>query len=155
MGNPTCMWTLRDLWSPVEVRDSVARSRDEVFRYIADPETYPDWLVGAQQIRHVDDDFAKPGSGFDHSVGVTPGLTVDDHTEVIDRRGERKLALRVHARPFFEGEVVFELLDRGDSTEIVMREEPIGFQRFLTPVLRPLLAARNRASLRQLTSALA
>lgn len=148
------MWSLRDLWSPVEIREHVARPRETVFSYIADPETYPEWLVGAQQIRHVDDDFTKPGSGFDHSVGIAPGITVDDHTEVIDSQGERKLSLRVHARPFFEGEVSFELFDRGESTEIVMREEAIGLQRFLTPVLRPVLAARNKASLRQLANAL-
>src|SRR5690606_7522428 len=72
---------LRRLWSPVEVHEVVGSSRPDVFRTLADPTTYPDWLVGAQRIRHVDPAFPAPSSGFDHSVGPTPSATVDDSTE--------------------------------------------------------------------------
>lgn len=138
-----------DPFSPVEVRQRVDAPRDKVFNLLADPTTYPDWLVGAQRIRSVDDTFPEPGSKFDHSVGPSEQATVDDDTAVIEAHGHRKLVLEVHVGPL-SGEVEFDLRKRGDdATEIVMRERPIGAAVMLTPLLRPALALRNRQSMRQ------
>jgi hypothetical protein len=58
--------------------------------------------------------------------------------------------LEVHVGPL-SGEVEFDLRKRGDAaTEVVMRERPIGPAKYLTPLLRPALALRNRRSLQQL-----
>jgi len=138
-------------WSPVEVRQTIDAARDDVFNTIADPRTYPDWLVGAQRIRHVDKAFPEPGSRFDHSVGPTEEVTVDDDTKAIAVQGHRRLVLEVHAGPL-QGEVEFKLKKRGDdATEICLRERAIGSPAVvLTPLMRPVLAARNHASLRKL-----
>jgi uncharacterized protein YndB with AHSA1/START domain len=137
-------------WSPVEVHQSIDAPRDEVFNTLSDPRTYPDWLVGAQRIRDVDSDFPAPGSKFDHSVGPTPELTADDDTKAVEVQGHRRLVLEVHVGPV-QGEVEFTLKKRGDDrTEVRMRERPIGPAVALTPVLRPVLAARNHTSLRNL-----
>jgi uncharacterized protein YndB with AHSA1/START domain len=142
-------------WSPVEVHQSIDAPRDEVFNTLTDPRTYPDWLVGAQRIRDVDQDFPTPGSKFDHSVGPTPDVTADDETKAIAVQGHRRLVLEVHVGPV-KGEVEFTLKKRGDdATEVRMRERPLGPAAVLTPALRPLLAARNMASLRNLARVVA
>ncbi|MDP1795496.1 MAG: hypothetical protein Q8K63_15260 [Acidimicrobiales bacterium] len=140
---------ISDPWSPVETRQRVEAPRDDVFNLLADPRTYPDWLVGAQRIRDVDDEFPAEGTKFEHSVGPTEATTVDDNTEVIETHGHRQLMLEVHAGPF-KGEVEFDLRKRGEATEVVMREKPIGPAALLTPFIRPILALRNQRSMRQL-----
>lgn len=138
-----------DPWSPVEIHQRIEAPRDEVFNLLSDPETYPQWLVGAQRIRGVDDHFPQPGAKFDHSVGPTTATTVDDETAVIESHGHRQLVLEVHVGPV-TGEVEFDLRKRGDATDVVMRERPTGPAILLTPLLRPALALRNRRSLQQL-----
>ncbi len=124
--------------------------RDDVFNTIADPRTYPDWLVGAQKIRSVDPAFPAPGTKFEHAVGPTQEMTADDDTKAIAVQGHRRLVLEVHLGPL-HGEVEFMLKKRGDnSTEVRLRERPMGPAAALTPVLRPALAARNKVSLRNL-----
>lgn len=144
-----------DLWSPVEVRRSIGASRSAVFEVLAEPRTYPDWLVGAQQIRHVDPAFPAPGTEFHHSVGPAEDATVDDSTESVAVEADRRLVLEVRAGPV-RGEVEFSLHPGASeqSTEVVMREVPIGAGRLATPVVRPILAARNRESLRRLAARL-
>ncbi len=141
-------------WSPIEVHQHIDASRDDVFNAISNPTTYPEWLVGTQRIRHVDGEFPKPGTKFDHSVGPTENITADDDTKAMEVQGHRRLLLEVHIGPF-HGEVEFTLNKRGDnSTEVRMRECPIGPFAVITPVMRPILAARNRASLHKLAQLL-
>ena len=138
------------LWSPVEVRATVTARPEDVFDVITEPRTYPEWLVGAQRIRHVDRSFPAPGAEFEHSVGPSDALTVDDSTESVAVDQDRRLVLEVRAG-FVRGEVEFVLTAHGEEeTEIVLRERPIGPGAAVTPLLRPFLAGRNRESLRQL-----
>ena len=99
------------LYSPVEARTTIHRPRHDVFRTIADPKTYPTWLVGAQRIRHVDRAFPAPATSFDHSVGPTPEATVDDSSEVLAADPPRRLELQVHVGPV-DAEVTFDGLVR-------------------------------------------
>lgn len=138
----------RKLWSPVEVRAEIAASPTEVFDVLAEPRTYPEWLVGAKRIRDVDADFPSKGAEFDHTVGAGP-VSIDDSTEVIDVQRPERLELRVKAG-HFNGEVVFLLLPSPKGTEVRFRERPIGPPAALTPLLRPSLQARNAESLKQL-----
>ena len=39
------------------------------FNVLVDPTTYPSWLVGAEEIRAVSDDWPAVGSRFNHVVG--------------------------------------------------------------------------------------
>ena len=136
-------------WSPVEARRAVAAAPEVVFDVLADPRTYPDWLVGAQRIRSVDPSFPAPGAQFEHSVGATEAATVDDVTEVraVDR--PRRLRLLVHAGAF-HGDVELLVEPRADGSEVRFRERPVGWAAALTPVLRTVLHGRNAESLRRL-----
>ena len=136
-------------WSPVEVRQSISAARDDVFNTVSDPKTYPDWLVGAQRIRHVENGFSEPGDKFDHSVGPTEDVTVDDSTYLVESQGHRRLVLEVHAGPI-AGEVEFVFKKHSSATEVTMRERPAGAGVVLTPLIRPVLGLRNRRSLQQL-----
>lgn len=141
---------ITDPWSPVEIRQRIDAPRDAVFNLLADPTTYPDWLVGAQRIRDVDDKFPEEGTKFEHSVGPTEATTIDDNTEVLETHGHRQLLMEIHLGPF-KGEVEFDLRKRGnDATDVIMRERPTGPAMFLTPLIRPVLALRNHRSMRQL-----
>jgi uncharacterized protein YndB with AHSA1/START domain len=137
------------LFSPVEARTTVARQRDDAFRTIADPRTYPSWLVGAQRIRRVDPDFPAPAAEFEHSVGPSEGATVDDSSEVLVADPPRRLDLAVHVGPL-DGDVTFLLEESGGRTTVTLRERPTGRLAVLTPLLRPALYARNRWSLHRL-----
>jgi uncharacterized protein YndB with AHSA1/START domain len=137
------------LLSPVEARTTVALGRDDVFRTIADPRTYPDWLVGAQRIRRVDPAFPAPATEFEHSVGPADGATVDDSSEVLVADPPRRLDLAVHVGPL-DGDVTFLLEESAGRTTVILRERPTGRLAALTPLLRPALFARNRWSLHRL-----
>jgi len=55
---------------------------EDVFAVVADPRTYPDWVVGCGRIRAVDPDWPRPGSRFHHTVGAGPAK-VDDSTTLV------------------------------------------------------------------------
>jgi uncharacterized protein YndB with AHSA1/START domain len=145
---------LRRLYAPVVVEDDVAASREQVWEVLADPDTYPAWLVGATDIRAVDDAFPAAGAEFHHTVGLGGPLTVDDRTESAGAQSERRLALLVHAGPL-HGRVEFELQPAPRGTHVRFSEKPVGPLAVLTPLLRFWLYARNRRSLGRLRDLLA
>src|SRR4051794_28932406 len=98
---------LQRLYAPVVSRITVPADRRAVFAVLSDPDTYPSWLVGAEQMRSVDDEFPRAGTSFEHSVGGGP-VTVDDRSESIAVQTDTCLVLRVHAGPF-HARVEFEL----------------------------------------------
>jgi uncharacterized protein YndB with AHSA1/START domain len=137
------------LMSPAEVRLSVPAAPEAVFAVLSDPETYPDWLAGAQNIRQVDDDFPAPGSRFDHEVGPTGAATVADDSEALAVEPPNRLVLEVHAGPV-RGHVEFELERTADGTLVTFRERALGPLGAAMPLLRGPLFLRNRASLERL-----
>jgi uncharacterized protein YndB with AHSA1/START domain len=141
---------LRDLYAPSTVEKVLSAPPDTVFDILAEPRTYPDWLVGAEHMRAVDPEFPRQGAEFQHSVGPTKGLTVDDKTKSLGAVEDHRLALEVHAGPFV-ARVDFELLpEPGGRTRVRFSERPLGVFAPLTPLLRPTLHARNSASLDRL-----
>lgn len=140
---------LARLLAPSEVHLTIPGSREAVFDVIADPETYPSWLAGAQRIRHVDPAFPAPGTSFDHEVGPTEDVTIADDSVALRARRPERLDLEVHAGPV-TGRVEFHLRSVADGTEVRMREEVRGLLRAAMPAVRPLLHLRNRASLERL-----
>ena len=143
------MTLLRSLWSPVEVTRELDHPVDEVFAALADPRTYPQWLVGAQRIRSVDDDFPAEGAVFHHSVGVSSDASVDDQSQVRSVDPPHRLELRVEVGPV--NGIVEMLVDATDVGCCVrFRERPAGLAAILTPFTRPALGARNTESLRRL-----
>lgn len=139
----------RRWWAPVEVRATLPAPPEDVYAVLAAPETYPDWLVGAQRIRGVDPEFPAPGTEFDHTVGVGGPLTVDDETEARLADPPHRLVLEVHLGPF-RGRVDFGVSPAPIGAELVFGEVPLGPAKALMPLLRPVLRARNAESLRRL-----
>jgi uncharacterized protein YndB with AHSA1/START domain len=135
------------------VRRTIARPIDEVFAALVDPETYPHWLVGARDVRAVDDGWPAPGTAFHHRVGLVGPLKVADLTRVIAIEEPRHLSLEVRARPLGRGRATFTLDAAGASgteTAVVLDEVPIGLIAPARPLIDPLTAIRNRRSLAQL-----
>jgi uncharacterized protein YndB with AHSA1/START domain len=125
---------------------------EDVFAVIAEPRTYPDWLIGAWKIRSVDDNWPSPGSSFHHVVGVPP-LVLADSTTVMDVEPGRSLVLHVKARPFVSGRVTFRITGDGDDGCILsIEEEPkvrtIG--NLVRPILDPMTHVRNQRSLERM-----
>ena len=137
------------LLSPAEVRLTVPAPPAAVFAVLPDPETYPAWLAGAQNIRHVDDEFPAPGTTFDHEVGTTEGATVADDSEAVAVDAPNRLVLEVHAGPV-RAVVEFELERTADGTLVTFRERAVGPLGVAMPLLRGPIFLRNRASLERL-----
>ena len=140
---------LERLLSPAEARITIPAPPDDVFKVLSDPETYPDWLAGAQHIRHVDSDFPNPGAEFDHEVGPTEDATVADDSTALVNDPPHRLQLEVHVGPV-TGLVDFQLEPTGQGTEVKFRESMAGRLGFAMPLLRPLIHLRNKASLERL-----
>jgi len=140
---------LRRLMSPAEVRITIQASPDEVYEVLADPETYPEWLAGAQRIRHVDAAFPHPGAEFDHEVGPTQEVTVADDTTALVAEPPHHLQLEVHAGPV-TGVVDFRLTPTGQGTEVVFRESLVGRLGLSMPLMRSVIHLRNKGSLERL-----
>jgi uncharacterized protein YndB with AHSA1/START domain len=135
------------------VSRSIPAPIDEVFAVLLDPHTYPHWLVGARDIRAVDEDWPTPGSAFHHRVGLVGPLKIADLSKVLAITEPELLSLEVRARPLGRGRATFRLHrapDGSDRCLVELDEVPIGVLEHLRPVLDPVTAHRNRRSLEQL-----
>jgi hypothetical protein len=123
----------------------------EVFGILADPASYPDWLIGTVSIRDIDASWPQPGSRFYHRVGLGP-LAIPDHTEVVAIEPGESLQLRVRARPLIAAVVTFRVVGDDGRCVVTMEEEPdrrvIG--NMVRPVMDPVTHVRNHRSLRRL-----
>jgi uncharacterized protein YndB with AHSA1/START domain len=131
---------------------SIGAPIDAVFAVIADPTTYPHWLVGARDIRSVDDDWPAPGTSFHHRVGLVGPLKIADRTTSVEFEVPALLTLEVRARPLGRGLATFRLRPdaHADRCVVSLDEVPLGVLAHLRPVLDPITARRNRRSLEQL-----
>jgi uncharacterized protein YndB with AHSA1/START domain len=144
-AGPRAWW-----FGPSQVEVTTRATPEAVYALLEEPRTYPDWLVGAQAIRGVDPAFPAPGATFDHRVGPNSLATVADHSEALEVDPPHLLSLKVHVGPLHG--IARLLLDpvAPGRTRVRMQETPTGWARAVTPLLRPLLAARNRISLQRL-----
>jgi uncharacterized protein YndB with AHSA1/START domain len=140
---------LTRLLSPAEARITIAAPPADVYEVLSDPETYPEWLAGAQRIRHVDAAFPREGARFDHEVGPSDSVTVADDSRALIDDPPNRLQLEVHVGPV-TGLVDFRLRATGEGTEVVFRESVTGRLGLAMPVLRGAIHARNKASLERL-----
>lgn len=125
------------------------RPVEAVYDTIADPETYPVWLVGCRAIRSVDADWLREGAHFHHRVGLVGPVAVNDSSKAVEVERPSHLALEVRFRPAGRGRVDFWLSndpspDGSVRTRIDMDEAPIGPLSPLAPVLSPLIEGRNQ-----------
>ncbi len=127
-----------------------------VFATVADPETYPRWLVGAKHIRGVEPHWPAPGSSFHHAVGFGP-FTIRDRTTVLVNEAPKVLVLLARVGALGAARVRFTVTEQADGgAHLAIEEEPAtGAVRALwNPLTRPLVAAglwgRNAVSLQAL-----
>jgi uncharacterized protein YndB with AHSA1/START domain len=101
----------------------VAAPPDRVFDAIADARTYPEWLVGAKRIRHVDDSWPEPGSRFHHTVGIG-FMTVKDATTVMAIDRPHRLELEAGVGPLGAAHVRFTVESSEGGSRVTVEEEP-------------------------------
>jgi uncharacterized protein YndB with AHSA1/START domain len=102
-------------------RIRTAASPERVFAVLTDAEAYPDWVVGAKQVRAVDKGWPAPGAAFHHSVGAG-AAKLDDSTSVVEFDPPRRLVLRGRARPLGTMLIALDLRRVDDDTEITITE---------------------------------
>ena len=138
--------------STVEIE--IDRPIDDVWRGVLDAESYPNWLIGAQEV-DAPAAWPEPGASFEHRIGAgplrLPGSTTSREVEV-GQRGR----LTAGRGPRGEADVTFELEEVGPTcTRVRMSERPVdGLARMGDRVAHPLvdkaIDRRNTASLRRL-----
>ncbi len=120
----------------------IAVSPERVFEILSDPESYSEWVVGAQEIREADDDWPEPGSNLHHTVGAGP-LRARDATTVEDASPPWMLRLRARAGSLGTAIVTLELRPEARGTRVTMTEEPVDVR--LPGLVRPAIEAVTRA----------
>ncbi|HEV2790608.1 MAG TPA: SDR family NAD(P)-dependent oxidoreductase [Solirubrobacterales bacterium] len=96
---------------------------EQVFAILADPERYPDWVVGADAIRDYDEEFPRLGSRFHHKVGPGP-VNIRDYTEVVEVDPPNRLVLKAKARPLGTATIALDLQESAGGTAVRMEETP-------------------------------
>ncbi|MGB3411740.1 MAG: SRPBCC family protein [Microthrixaceae bacterium] len=100
---------------------TVTAGQEEVFDILEDPDTYPDWLVGASRIIKVDSTWPRVGSKFSHRIGVGPFVMPGSTSiKVIDRPSE--LVLGAGMGVLGEATVRFRLEQVPAGTQITLEE---------------------------------
>ena len=124
---------------------------ENVFRVLADPESYAHWVVGSNEIRAYDESWPDEGSTFHHTQGKWP-LTVKDTSSVLESDPDRRLVLEVRMRPFVVAKVDLELTAENGGTRVRMTEYPTGglLRRIHNPLLDGLTWLRNSRGLDRL-----
>lgn len=134
-----------------EVVRIIPAARDAVFAVLADPYTYPRWVVGAERIRHVEGNWPEPGARFHHVVGMFP-FHLRDSTGVVEMTEGHLLVLDARARPAGRAQVEFVLDETPGGTRVRMTEFPTGAPATLIPepIIDASIKHRNRRSLARL-----
>jgi NAD(P)-dependent dehydrogenase (short-subunit alcohol dehydrogenase family)/uncharacterized protein YndB with AHSA1/START domain len=133
-------------------RVHIHASPEEVFAVLADPERYPEWVVGADKIRDYDEEFPQVGSRFHHKVGPGP-INIRDHSEVLEVDPPRRLVLKAKARPLGTATIELDLRESAGGTEVLMQERPGDRLTSLfvgNPVADTALRVRNAEALARL-----
>jgi uncharacterized protein YndB with AHSA1/START domain len=151
------MTTERALGADVVHRFEVRPER--VYAVLVDAAAYPRWLIGAQEVRGVEDGWPAPGSGFHHVVGVGP-FRVKGRTAVLAAEPPWCVALEAGVGWLGSLQVEFVLRDERTSTVLGVTERArSGLVRHVwrlggAPLMRRLLWGRNHLSLQQLADEL-
>jgi uncharacterized protein YndB with AHSA1/START domain len=129
----------------------IRASREQVFRVLADPDSYAEWVVGAERVRDADSAWPEPGSRLHHSTGIGP-LTIDDSTEVVAVAEPERLELLASLGPLGSFRVDLHLTETSDgSTHVTMEEHPVaGISKAAGPVGDAAGRVRNKLSLARL-----
>lgn len=119
---------------------------ESVYETLLDPYCYPKWVVGTKTIRAVDDEWPQPGSSFHHKVRVAGR----DRSEMLETQENRRVVLKVFARPLLVAHVGLDLRPEASGTHVSITEEPAPdtFMRRVRFLIDPLVHVRNAIGLR-------
>jgi uncharacterized protein YndB with AHSA1/START domain len=126
-------------------------SPEEVFRALLDPYQYPNWVVGAKELRDVDPQWPEVGSAFYHRLG-TEVTDIKDKSEILELEIPHRIVLRTFARPLGIARVTISARPAEDGTIVSIKEVPEEGTKLkkITPLLDPLVHVRNIEALRRL-----
>jgi uncharacterized protein YndB with AHSA1/START domain len=134
----------------VEVEATTTASPADVWRVLADADSYSRWVKGTAAIRHADPSWPAVGSRLDHRFGPRP-LRVRDRTVVIACAEGRRLVLDASAYPFGRVRAEICLCADGSGTRVLLRETACGgLVAWLTRIGHAVQLRRNRRTLQSL-----
>ena len=123
----------------------------EIFDVLLDARQYPNWVVGAKEMRAVDAEWPAVGSAFHHEVGAGDAV-VQDKSVILDLDAPRRIELRTYVRPVGVARVVIEATPAANGTRVSIFEEPEQGTRMhkIARLVDPMIHVRNILSLRRL-----
>ena len=125
---------------------------DDVWAVLAEPRTYPRWVVGARRIRGVEGRWPEAGSRFFHEVGFGV-LHVKDWTRSLEAVPGRRLVMHARMWPVGSARVEVDLEPVGEgATRVTIVEVPERgpVDIVYNPLLDRAVHWRNVVSLRRL-----
>lgn len=130
----------------------VPRTPEQVWSVLADGWSYADWVVGTQEIHHVDAEWPQEGAEIQYSVGVGR-LTFEDTTTVRINQHMHQLQMEARAGKLGTARISIEVLPWGDDTVVVIDEHPLTGpgERWHNLAVDGLLRVRNKRMLRNLS----
>jgi mannose-6-phosphate isomerase-like protein (cupin superfamily) len=129
----------------------IAQPREDVWRLITDARRYPEWILGASDVRQVETDWPDPGAAVELRHGIRP-LTVGGSYTVLRGAEPSELELHVQVHPLLETRKRFDLTATPDGTHVTLFEKAIGgvLPRISSPACTLVLEAAGALSLFQL-----
>lgn len=117
----------------------------QVWQALANGESYARWVVGTQEIVHVDSAWPAMGSVLRFRAGIGP-INFEDSCIVRLCEPENRLELEAKAEPFGTARIAFNLLPWGANTVVVFDEHPLvgPGARLQGPLSELMLHVRNR-----------
>jgi hypothetical protein len=115
---------------------------------LADAQSYSLWVVGAKEIRAVEEPWPEPGSKFHHTLGMGP-FTLEDSTKSLAVDEGHYLTIEARARPLGKARVEFLLTPVKEGTRLTIEETFVSplIVRMLNPLIAPLIRRRNDKTL--------
>ncbi|MED7952074.1 SRPBCC family protein [Streptomyces sp. BE20] len=123
----------------------IACPPEAVWGVLADGHSYAEWVVGTQDIEHVDPGWPAVGAALRYRAGLGP-LTIDDSCTVRICEPGTRLELEAKAAPFGTARIAFTLIPWGANTLVLLDEHPLTGpgSRFEGPPSEFVLHLRNR-----------
>ena len=124
---------------------------ERVFAVLAEPARYPEWVVGAREVRAAEERFPEPGASFAWEGGAGP-FTLSDETTVVESEPPRRLVLEVRVSRLGTARIELTLEREAAGTRVTMVEaaERGAVLRAANAVADGILSLRNDRALERL-----
>jgi uncharacterized protein YndB with AHSA1/START domain len=124
---------------------------DVVWAVLADPLSYPRWLVGVKELLWADESWPMPGTAVDYAFRWGP-LTLRGRATVLDAHRPGHLRLRWKRRLLGDSIAEFTIARTADGCVVDLAENPRGLFVGLSanPFATGLTASQNTASIARL-----